>query len=239
MSIILHKFGTAWGLSDPSPFCVKLESFLRINDIDHKIGDLDMRAALERSPKKKLPFVTLENGKDMGDSTMIINFLSKEKNIDMDAALSDEQRAISHAYRRMLDEGTYFAGLYSRWVDDAGWAVIKPTFFKPVPALLRNFISEKVRKDIAKSAYKQGTGRHAKDEVYATAARDLDALSALLGDKDWYFGTDKPTLLDVWAHAFVIENIIPPIETDLKKIALERENICNHAKRFQEMVYGK
>ena len=87
MSITLHKFGPIWGLHDPSPFCVKLESFLKINDIDHTIGDLDMRAALERAPKKKLPFVTLENGKDMGDSTLIINFLSKEKNIDMDAGI--------------------------------------------------------------------------------------------------------------------------------------------------------
>lgn len=239
MSLKLFKFGPNWGVPDPSPFCVKLESFLRLNDIKYTLGDFDMKKTIGQAPKKKIPFVEFEGGERMGDSTMIISRLAHEHNIDMDSALSDEQRAISYAYRRMIDEATYFNLLYTRWCDDAGWAVLEPEFFGEVPKFVRGLISGYIRKGVVKKAYDQGTARHSKDDIYATACADLDSLSALLGDDQWFFGADKPTLLDVWVHASVINIIKPPIENAVKAHCLTHNSLCAHADRFQALVYSE
>lgn len=240
MSLTFYKFGEAFGLPDPSPFCVKLESFLRLNHIDFRLGDFDIKTTLNKAPKKKMPFVVFENGEAMGDSTLIIDRLSRERNIDMEEGLSAQQKAQSHAMRRMLDESTYFCGLYARWIDDAGWAVIKPMFFGDVglPKFLANIISKKIRSDVIKSAKGQGIARHTTEEVYDHAISDYQALSDLLGKDQWFFGADKPGLLDIWAHAYVVEMIDPPIETSMKKRLLEMDNLVQHARRFHGLVYG-
>lgn len=236
--IILHKFGDIWGIADGSPFCVKLESFLRLSHAEFKFAPFNVQKTMKQAPKGKVPFITLENGKLMGDSTMIIQHLCKRDNIDLNKELGDEQRAISYAFCQMLDESLYFIALYSRWIDEKGWAVIKDVFFRPVPSLLRSLISGKVRKDIIKSAKNQGIARHTQKEVYERGRLDLAALSNLLGEDKWFFGTNEPNLLDIWAHSFVINLISVPIETDLKQIALEYQNICDHAHRFQDLVYS-
>lgn len=237
MSLKLNKFGPNWGIADPSPFCVKLESFLRLNNIDYTVGDHDMNRLFKEAPKKKIPFVEFEDGERMGDSTLIIERLSKEHGIDMDLVLTDEQKAMSYVYRRMIDEALYFNLLYTRWGDDDGWAVLEPLFFGSIPGFVRGIISSKIRKGVLKAARNQGVARHSKEEIYTIACRDLDALSSLLSSDEWFFGTDNPTLLDLWVHASVINIIIPPIDNTVKAHCLTLQNLCDHAKRFQALVY--
>lgn len=238
MAITFYKFGAQWGIADPSPFCVKLESFFRLNDIPFEAKNFEMEY-MKKAPKQKFPFVEFENGELMGDSTLIIERLSHEKKIDMNGALTNAQKAQSHIFCRMLDEATYFGLLYSRWVDDKGWAVISNLFFDKVPSFLRGIISSKARKDVTKSAWMQGTARHSQEDVYAMICKDLDALSACLGDDEWFFGAPEPTLLDIWCHANVINVIEPPIENSVKTHAKTLQNLVDHAHRFQALVYGK
>ncbi len=237
--IKFYKFGKQWGIADASPFCVKLESFLRLNDIPFELGRFDIKSTLGKAPKKKLPFIITEDGTAIGDSTLIIAHLSKSKNIDMDSALTPEQRAQSHLIRRALDEALYFNLLYSRWVDDNGWNIIKPIFFgnAGLPQFLINIIAKKIRKDVVKNSYNQGTGRHTKEEIYRVANEDLSALSNLLGDDQWFFGAQAPTLLDICVHAYVINIIIPPIENSVKTHTLTLSNLCEHAHRLEKLAY--
>ncbi len=237
MALTLYKFGAQWGIADPSPFCVKLESFLRLNNIDFEFGDFDIKSTLNKAPKKKMPFIVFENGQNMGDSSLIIDHLAIKNNIDMDAPLSDEQRCASHAFRRMLDDSFYFAAVYSRWVDDIGWNAIMPLFFGGIPGFIRPLISGKIRKGVIKMLHGQGTARHSKEEIYTAAEKDLKALSDLLGNDQWFFNAAQPTLLDIWAHAFIINFTVPPIETDLKARVLKFQNLCDHANRFETLVY--
>lgn len=239
MTLTLHKFGSQWGVPDPSPFCVKLESFLLINKISYKIGDYDAKTILGKAPKKKAPFVDLENGERIGDSNFIIQRLAKDLSIEMNEGLTKEQCAISHAYRKMMDESLYFSLVYSRWWEDTGWNVIRPVFFKGMPPVIGGFITELIRKKTKKMLYGQGVGRHSKDEIYTIAKHDLDALSTLLSDDQWFFGTDKPTLLDLTCHAYVINIIRPPVENTMKKHTLTLNKLCDHAERLQTLLYKK
>lgn len=60
--ITLHHFGPAFGLPDPSPFCIKAEILLKLSGLPHalRIGDL------RRAPKGKLPLI-VEDGVTISD----------------------------------------------------------------------------------------------------------------------------------------------------------------------------
>ena len=239
MPIKLQKFGAQWEIADPSPFCLKVESFLRVNNIPFGTENFDPKSTFARSPKKKVPYIIFDNGEIFGDSTLIIERLSHDQNIDMDKGLTTEQKAISQAFRTMLDEGLYWPLVYSRWQDDNGWNTIKPIFFSGSPAFLINLIAGHLRKSMIKTIYAQGTGRHSEEEIYSLGTTMLKSLSDLLGQNQWFFAQNQPGLLDIWSHAFVINIIQPPIENTLKNNTLELTNLCRHAKNFQKLAYDQ
>lgn len=55
-----------------------------------------------RSKKGQLPFIEL-NGEEIADSTLIIKELSQKFGKDIDSALSQDQRNISHAMISMIE----------------------------------------------------------------------------------------------------------------------------------------
>lgn len=83
----------AWGLVTVSPFCLKLDSFLRMTGIEHQ----SITASTPfPGPKKKAPWIEYK-GQTLGDSTMIIDFLKSEYGVDPDAHLSDAERGAAVA----------------------------------------------------------------------------------------------------------------------------------------------
>ena len=127
--IELHQFRRAWGIN-PSPFCLKAEIFCRLSGIPYKA----VPTVPFKSPRGKLPFI-LDDGKMIPDSSHIIGHLKAKMAIDIDAGLDAGQLAKGHLLRRTCEESLYFVLVYSRWIDDAGWAVAGPQFFRGLPAL--------------------------------------------------------------------------------------------------------
>ena len=61
--IKLHQFRPAWGLTTASPFCQKLETYLRMAGIEHQVVvERDTR----RAPKGKLPYIEEADGRLLG-----------------------------------------------------------------------------------------------------------------------------------------------------------------------------
>ena len=238
MTIKLHNFGGAWGLADPSPFCLKVESFLREARIDYVTVPFDLRRTFRQAPKGKLPFIEDDDGTLVGDSSLIIAHLSRQRGIDLDGVLGARERAAAHAFRRMLDEHFYWVGVYARWLDTA-WPDVRDQLFAGIPAALRPLVTMLPRRKMAKALRAQGVGRHQRDEIYALAAADLRALSTLLGNDAFFFATERPTLLDLWAHAFIAEVIVPPVSSPLKAAAEACPNLVQHCERMQQRLYQR
>ncbi|NJO56067.1 MAG: glutathione S-transferase family protein [Rhodospirillales bacterium] len=239
MPIKLHAFGEAWGLADASPFCLKLMSFLRECEIAYEVEPFDFRRSFRRAPKGKIPYIEDENGTLIGDSSLIIARLSQRRGINLDAPLDDRQRGIALAMRRMMDEHLYWIGVYARWIDEPGFSITRDTLFASVPASLRWLIAIPARRRVRRALHQHGVGRHQRDEIYALGAADLQALSRLLGEDVFFFGLDKPSLVDLWAHAFLAEIIIPPLESPLKQTALGMNNLVGHCQRIQDRLYSR
>ncbi len=238
MPVKLHNFGEAWGLADPSPFCLKVESFLRETGIAYETVPFDPRRSFARAPKGKLPFIEDEDGELIGDSRLIIKRLSDSRAIDLDAPLADREKCVSVSFQRMLDEHLYWVVVYSRWLDQPGWSIIRQSFFAKMPLPLRPFVIPLARRRIAGALRAQGIGRHSREEIYALGNEDLQALSSLLGQDSYFFAADQPTLLDLWAHAFVAEIVAPPIDSPLKTAGLYLSNLCDHYHRMQSRLYA-
>lgn len=186
---VLRTFFPALGLPDPSPYPMKIMAFMKLHGIEYEAKSGDVRKA----PLGKIPFLE-HKGKQIPDSELILDYLEAEYDLPKDN-LSDEQHGIGHMICRTLDERFYWAVVYSRWVEEQNWPVMREKFFAPVPALLRGFIAGTARKGMLKTLHGHGIGRHSREQIYDFARRDIAALSAILGEKDYLFG-DEPTRYD-------------------------------------------
>jgi len=231
MMITLYHFGDAFGF-DPSPFCLKMETYLRLagHPFQKKRGDL------RKSPKRQLPVIE-DDGRIVADSRFIVEYLKAKYGDPLDGHLTAAEKANLHAWQRMCEESLYWTIVYSRWIDDGGWKVFAPLVFGFLPGPLRALIPPLVRRRVARTLNGQGTLRHSRDEVYALGMRDVDALAVLLGDRPYMLG-DKPTSLDATAGGWLINILHAPIETPLKAGAMKHANLAAYADRIRERLKG-
>jgi glutathione S-transferase len=231
--LVLHQMpGRPWGTPNLSPFCAKLETYLRIAAVPHTTAPADMRVA----PKGKVPYVRFDDRTLMGDSQLVIERLEAAAGDQaLDAGLSAHDRAIGHAVRRMLEEGFYFVAVYLRWHEDEGYEVLTPEFKKMLPAPLR-MIMPLIRRSVRKTLHKQGTSRHGREDVVAMGIADLAALAELLGDRPFLLG-DQPRTVDATVFAFLEGVLGFPRDTEVQARARSHLNLVAYRQRVRERWY--
>jgi glutathione S-transferase len=226
--IVLYQPPRAWGTPNISPFCAKLETYLRMTEVPYKIGAFSR----SKAPKGKVPFIE-RDGSFMGDSQLIIDDLEKrlaaEGKTPLDAGISPRDHAIARMVRRTLEEGYYFVGLYARWHHDEGYAHMRDAFKQFVPALVVPIVRRMQRKKL----HEQGTGRHTFEEAMAIGAADLDALAELLGDRPFLLG-ETPRTIDCTVFGFLESTMGFPLDGPLKKRGESHANLVAYRKRIRE-----
>jgi glutathione S-transferase len=230
--LTLYKCIPAWGLPDISPFCFKLETYLRMAGIPYTPAVGDARKA----PKKKVPFIE-HDGRTVADSTAIIAYLKEVFGDPLDGHLGARERALAEALRAMLEEHLYFVVLYQRWIEDEGWAKYRPVFAEyarniGVPGLLMPIALASVRRQCVAAIRGQGTGRHSPAEVVAVGKRLFGAVSELLGDKPYVFG-DRASSIDATTYAFTASVLMAPFESALKEYGLSLGNLAAYCERMK------
>lgn len=231
--IRLHNFGAFYGLPDASPFCLKVDAYLRAAGIPFEVAS--GLENLRRAPKGKLPFIE-DDGHVVADSTFILEYLKKKHGDTLDAGLTPAQRATAHAFTKMLDENLYWCGVHARWMDPAVWPIIREKFFGAMPPPLRWIVPSIARSGVRRSLHGQGIGRHSPAEILAIARRDLGALSDFLGERPYFLG-ERVTTLDVVAYAFLAEFILPPINCEFTELARSFPNLVAFVERFRTRYY--
>ncbi len=224
--ITLYHFGDAFGF-DPSPFCLKMETYLKLagHPFQKKRGNV------RKAPKRQLPYID-DDGRIVADSRFVIEYLKATHGDPLDGHLSPAEKSALHAWQRMVEESLYWTIVYSRWIDDAGWKVFSPLVFGFLPGPLRALIPPLVRRRVRRTLDGQGTLRHNREEVYALGMRDVDALAGLLGDRPYMLG-DKPTSLDASAAGSLINILHAPLDTPLKAGAAKHANLVGYAERMR------
>ncbi len=225
--IYLHMpAGRPWGMPNLSPFCTKLETYLRMAGWAYESRPADFR----RAPKGKIPYVTLD-GELLGDSQLIIEELERRRGNTLDAHLTEMQRATGHVVRRTLEEALYFILAYHRWAEDSAWNVYRPVIGQGMPAPVRLALPL-IRRGIRKSLRSQGTARHSAAEIAAMGVADLAALEVLLGEQEFLFGS-QPSTCDASAFASVEGIAAFPHDSGLRRYLLRSANLMRYRDRIR------
>lgn len=235
--ITLYQFTPTWGIPNLGQFNVKIETYLRMTELPYEVIEIMPL----KGPKGKLPFIE-DDGQKIADSSFIIEYLKDKYGDPLDKELSTEQRAISTAMQRLLEEHLYWVGMYARWqYTEENWQTIKKATFGGMPPVIRDMAALVYRRlIIGKQIYGQGTGRHNADEIFHLGKADIDALSAFLAEKPYFMG-NKPTSLDASAFGILINTVRSPIESPVKEYGLSQKNLPAYCDRmmaefFPELV---
>ena len=237
MTVTLYKYGPACGLPDLSPFCIKLETFLRMTQIPYDTA-LGYPA---QAPKGKLPYIEY-GGNIVSDSSMIVDFLMDTFDVSLDVTLDNRQTAVGRAFQSMIEEHLYFAIVFFRWQDEAGWnsyqSFVTQTIHQAgAPMWLASTLAKMSRKSVLKSLLAQGTGRHRATEVATLARQQISAISNFLSTKPFFLG-EKPSSMDATVYAFLESILVPPLDNPLREHASTLTNVVTYCERMRNLYWS-
>ena len=228
----VHHLPGAWGLPSVSPFCLKLDAWLRMTGIEHQSLTVATPFA---GPKGKAPWIEI-SGTKLGDSTFIITYLTQRFGVDPDADLTTEQRGMAVAIQRLIDENLYWTMVHDRWINDANWRTFRDVVLGGLSMPMRRILGPIARRGVKKQLAGHGMGIHSAEEVAAIGARDIAALAAILGPKPWFFG-GEPTSTDAVVYAQLVNIWQPPLESEVKRAIGAQANLVSFLDRFAERFY--
>jgi glutathione S-transferase len=230
--VTLLQFRPAWGLPNPSPFCFKLEAWMQMVGIDYQVKVMDDP---RKSPKGKLPCL-VDGERTIADSSHIVQYLEERFEVTPDGDLTPLQRSQSVAFQRLCEDHLYWALVYSRWIDEAGWKLMKPILGRSMPIPLRWFVPALVRSNVGKQLHAQGLGRHTQREVYRFAKEDLNALAARLEGVSFMHG-DNSTSIDAVLLGTLANILWTPVENEMVHHARSLPVLDAYCKRVWERCF--
>jgi len=231
--IKLFTFGSAFGVEDPSPFVLKLHTFLRIANLPYT--PVASASNLNRAPKHKLPYIE-DDGNIVCDTYFITEYLTDKYKLTLDDHLTEKQRCAAHLFTRSLDENLYWCIVYSRWMREDTWPVINKQFFGRMPLPLRIIIPGMVRRNLKQRLEKQGFGQHTDAEIMQIFEHSLRSLSGYLGDNRYFFG-DKVSTFDATAYAFLASVISTTLNNPFNELAKTYQNLVDYCERIHAQYY--
>jgi len=226
----LHQFPVGKEIPSTSPFCLKVETFLRINKIPY-----ENNRGYKMGKKGKLPWIEY-NGERIADSKFIFEYLKDKFEANLDQELTDVEVATGRAVTTMLEESTYWALIYNRYVDNFNEF---KKFMAQGPGGIGFNVSQKMfQRKMRSNLDGHGMGRHTKEEVYNIAEGDLRALSAILGEKEYILG-DKISSFDCAVFGLCANILYAGMDNPLKEFINESTtNISNLCDKIKESYWS-
>lgn len=233
--VVLHQFQRARSHPNGSPYPIKLELFLRaagieyINDFTHVV-----------SKKGKSPWMTV-NKEAVADSQLCIEHLLKLfPDKDLNAHLSDREKAVAKGMRSILEDNFYFVGVMRRWGNKDSVEHLFNEILPPFhgPKFLMPLIKRQVSRRLVAQAKGQGIGRHTEEEILELGKKDLKAVSDFLADKPFMMG-EKFSEVDCSTFGFIVCLLCGVKEDDPLKSFAEKDlpNLKEYAERIKEKYW--
>lgn len=229
--IILYQFPPLLGLPNCSPFCLKIETYLRMQEIPYEVKYVNNPRT---APKGKLPFI--KDGETyIADSEFIIKYLEKKVGNSLDKHLSKDQKAQALLLEKSLSEYLYWIIVYNRWQNEQIWPFIKEAYFAKLPFPAKLFIPALVRKSTLKALYSQGMGRHTKEEIFSLSLEIINAIALNLGEQKYFFG--ELSTIDSTAFAFLVNMAASPYQDEVKNQLYQHKNLLLYCDRMWNNFY--
>lgn len=224
--IKVFQFPRMFGIPSLSPFCCKLETWLRIAQVPYEIVETsDPRSG----PRGKLPFIE-DGGVRMADSSLVIEHLSRSRGIDLDARLDGAQRATALLVQRTLEEHYAFVLAYTHLVREEG-AKHTRARFDSVPAIVRPFVARAVHKSVSRLLWHQGLLRYTDEEIVDAAIRDWRAVLASMSSGPFFFG-ERATTIDAIVFGTLATSVLTPVESPIRTFLRSQPRCMGYTERM-------
>lgn len=235
-TLTLVTLGSAFGLQNVSPFCLKVEMLMAALDLEYSI---EVEADPRRAPKGKLPFL-IADGQKIADSELIVEYLDEITQGAVYAGIAPADRALGTALQRLIDDHLYWILVASRWLDDAWFPNVVDGFFHIAPKPLRGIVAGMARRQMRQTYHLHGLGRHTAAEQEGFARRDLQALQDAVGTEGFISG-DNPGVFDFGIAAFMAGVYDQNPSTWITTVANEYSGLRDYTERVQAAVgvYGR
>jgi glutathione S-transferase len=231
--LVVHQLPGGWGLPSISPFCLKLDAYLRIVNVPFRAV---VDATPFKGPKGKLPWIE-HDGKKIGDSGFIIEYLESRLGCDANQGLSAAERGIALALRRLIEENLYWTMVYDRWMVEENWRVFRDVVLAGIPVPVRQIIALFARRGVRRQLVGHGIGIHARDEIHAIGRRDVGAIADVLGEKPFVLG-GTATEIDAIAYGFLANIANVPIASPVKDEVSKRANLVAYLERMRKHYFA-
>lgn len=231
--ITLFQYQPAFGLPNASPFCMKVEVFLKMANLDYKTKVINDPS---KAPNGKLPYISDEN-ETVADSAFILQYLINKHKVDLNQNTSDRDLATAEATVRMLEEHYYWSLVYSRWIDERYWPATKKSFFGGLPLPLQFIIPYVAKGKVKTQIFQQGTSRHNVDKIYQLGIDDINTTSSILADNDFIAGSE-PCVHDASIYAFLANALYPKSNTPLKEHIKHKPNLVAYCDRMKTRYFS-
>lgn len=235
--IKLFQFPRMFGIPNLSPFCCKLETWLRIARIPYEVVDTpDPRKA----PRGKLPFIE-DAGERIADSSLVVRHLVKTRGVDPDARLDASQRTTALLVQRTLEDHYAFVVAYTHLYWDEGVRHTRARF-DAVPAFVRPWVARAVRAQVGKILWHEGILRYRHEEIVDSGLQDWRAVLAVMGGGPFFFG-EEPTGVDAIVFGALATSMLTPIESPIRDFLRSQPACVAYANRmlarfFPDMTAG-
>jgi glutathione S-transferase len=230
--ITLYQTPPAWGLPNLSPFCLKLETYLRMTERPYQVA----QASPRKAPKGKVPYIA-DGDMLLGDSGLIIDYLVRTYGDKLDAGLDPEDRARGLLLRRTLEDSVYYTVLQLRWSSSVAWPHMVEALAPILPPLLNGQIAKLIRRQVLKECRAQGSGRHSRQELLSMLDQDFSALATLLGDSPYFLGS-APRSADATAYGFLAQIHGVPWQSEERDLFGRHANLIAYVERMKERFWS-
>jgi len=235
MPLKLFMVASGWGIpfATSAPFPLKLETWLRMAKIPYEVV-IENNAG--KGPKKKTPWI--EDGDvRMGDSELVIEYLKKKHGVDPDAGLSAADRGLATAVHRMFEEHYHQAFEHQLFFGRGGPGRLTE-MLSSLPLLARPLVRTLLTGGLRKQLHARGVSRHGEDVLVEMGKADLDAASALLGDKEFFLGSE-PHTVDACAFGFLGVSVYVTGDNPLFRHAASLENLVRYTERMRTRFFSE
>ncbi|CAL3972504.1 hypothetical protein PZA11_004392 [Diplocarpon coronariae] len=232
----------ATGRPSVNPSCLKWQTFLNIAGIEHRLLSSNNHA----SPSGALPFLlpAFQGSDNSQESLVPISSSKFEKYAAENGGKVEETADMRYsAYQSLLDSRIRDAWLFTLYLEPLNFsAVAYPLYVSPTSSnpLVRASISHQLRA-AAEAELLKHTSAIDTDDLYSEADKAFEALSILLGEDAWFFGSGKPALFDASVFAYtqlLLDDELGWKEQKLCRALRARDNLVQHRERLRARYYS-
>lgn len=187
------------GWSSYSPFVLEIDRALRLAKLEYEREYINMMKLKQYNPVGQLPVLVID-GEYVADSTRILHRIEALAPGSLTAGLDARGVAEAWLWEEFADTSLYPYVLAGRWADDRGWPVPRNAFFGAVPAPIRGFVANMVRRGTIKKLIGRDFIRGGLDGCYERLDRVLEWLDARAPEEGFWLGP-KASVADVGLFA--------------------------------------